>query len=99
MAFAIYSQDKPAHQHVRDEHRAAHYAYLEQHSALLIASGGLQDDAGQTMIGSVIILDVETREEASRFVDGDPFTRAGLAERVEIVRWKKAFFDGKRVTA
>jgi hypothetical protein len=98
MAFAIYTRDKPGHKAVRDQHRAAHYAYLQSHALRLIASGGLQDDAGERMLGGLIIIDVDTAEEARKFVDDDPFTRANLFGQVDIVRWKKVFFDGKRVT-
>ena len=98
MAFAIYTRDKPGHKAVRDSYRAAHYAYLQQHRHLLIASGGLQDDAGAEMLGGLIIIDVDTAEAARQFVAADPFTLADLFEKVDIVRWKIAFFDGKRVT-
>ncbi|KAG8153838.1 hypothetical protein BFF94_011125 [Burkholderia catarinensis] len=40
------------------------------------------------------MVDVETREEAERFIAQDPFTLVGLFERVKIVRWRKAYVDG-----
>ena len=98
MAFAIYTRDKAGHKAVRDEYRAAHYAYLQQNQHRLIASGGLQDDAGIEMFGGLIIIDVDSLDEVRDFVDHDPFTIADLFEKVDIVRWKIAFFDGKRVT-
>lgn len=97
MPYMIYSVDKPDSTSIRDEHRAAHYAFLQRHAQRLIASGGLQDDRGESFIGSTILLDVETREEAQAFVDEDPFTKAGLAHSVVIARWKKAFLNGERV--
>jgi uncharacterized protein YciI len=97
MAFMIYSVDKPDSKHIRDEHRAAHYAFLEAHKHLLLASGGLQNDAGDEFIGSVILLDVDTRADAQDFVDQDPFTKAGLAQSLIIERWKKAFLNGQRI--
>ena len=97
MAFAIITFDKPDHAHVRDQHRAAHYEFLQQHQAKLIASGGLQDDAGEQMRGGLILLVVETVVQAWDFVRSDPFTTAALFARVEVVRWKKAFFDGRRI--
>lgn len=97
MPYMIYSVDKSDSQSIRDTHRTAHYAFLEARQHLLISSGGLQDDAGQRFIGSVILLDVDTREQAQAFVDEDPFTRAGLAQTVVIERWKPAFLGGKRV--
>lgn len=97
MPFMIYSVDKPNSKPIRDEHRAAHFAFLEKHQERLLASGGLQDDAGERFIGSCILLDVDTREQAQAFVNEDPFTKAGLAQEVVIKRWKAAFFAGKRV--
>lgn len=96
MPYMIYSVDKPDSESIRDEHRAAHYAFLQKHSYRLIASGGLQDDSGERFIGSTILLDVETRAQAQAFVEEDPFTKAGLAQAVVISRWKKAFFNGER---
>lgn len=99
MAFLILTTDKADSKHIRDEFRSQHYAFLEERSDLLIASGGLQDDADEEFIGAAIIVDVDTREDAEAFVAADPFTDAGLFETVQIVRWKKAFLDGKRVLA
>ncbi|EIK93739.1 YciI-like protein [Pseudomonas sp. M47T1] len=99
MPFAIYTRDRPGAQAVRAEHRAAHYAYLQAHCAHLIASGGLQDEGGEVMIGGLIIIDFDTRAEVDRFVAGDPFTQAGLFEQLEVVPWKMAFFDGARVAS
>ena len=45
------------------------------------------------MLGTVYIIDVETRVEAVAFVAADPFTRAGLPERVVVTRWRSAFFN------
>ncbi|WP_311970354.1 YciI family protein [Pseudomonas baltica] len=99
MPFAIYTKDRPGAQAVRAEHRAAHYQYLQAHCAQLIASGGLQDEAGEVMIGGLIIIDLDTRAEVDRFVAGDPFTQAGLFEQLDVVPWKMAFFNGVRVAS
>lgn len=99
MAFLILTIDKPDSADIRAQFRAQHYAFLEAQVDRLIASGGLQDDAGATFVGAAILLDCETRAEAETFVEQDPFTAAGLFETVQIVRWKKAFLDGRRVPA
>ncbi|HLU00578.1 MAG TPA: YciI family protein, partial [Burkholderiaceae bacterium] len=52
-------------------------------------------DDGSTGNGSFYIVDVDTREEAQAFIDGDPFTAGGLFERIVIQRWRKAYLDGK----
>ena len=38
---------------------------------------------------------LETREEAQRFIESDPFHAAGLFERVTLTRWRKAYVDGQ----
>jgi len=97
MAFMIVTFDAPGKRAVRDAHRAAHYAFLEAHQDRIIASGGLRDDEDQEFIGGLILLDVPTRAEAVAFTDHDPFQQAGLFGSVTITRWRKAFFDFKRV--
>ncbi len=99
MPFMILTRDKPGHKHVREAHRAAHYAHLERHLHLLLASGGLRTDADDDFLGGLIVLDTDSRAEAQRFADADPFTIAGLFETVEIERWRAAFLDRRKVTA
>jgi len=50
--------------------------------------GPLLDEKGD-MCGSLVILDVETREAAERWAEDDPYAKAGLFERIEIRAWKK----------
>lgn len=98
MPYMIMMLDKPHSKAIRDEHRAAHYAYLIEHQSKLLLSGGLlQDDESQFM-GGLIMLDVATRQEAEAFVANDPFTRAGLQESTRIERFRTAFANRQRVT-
>lgn len=99
MAYLIYTTDKPGREAVRAEHRAAHYAFLEAHSHLLIASGGLQDDAGSAFVGAAILIACDTRDEAEAFLAADPFSSVDLFEEVRITRWKPAFLAGERVNS
>lgn len=99
MPFLILTFDKAGHAHIRDAHRAAHYGHLRAHQAQLIASGGMRDEADEHFIGGAIMLDTDSREAAEAFAASDPFTQAGLFERVEIVRWRPAFVNGQSVMA
>lgn len=94
MPFLIETFDKPDHAHVRAQERAAHLAFLAQHAPQLLACGAKLNDDGSSAGGGVYIVDLETREEAERFIAADPFSLAGLFERVSIVRWRKAYVDG-----
>ena len=42
-------------------------------------------------------MDTDDRKEAKRFIADDPFTKAGLFEKVTITRWRKAFFNKERL--
>ena len=95
MPYAIITFDKPDHLHVRTGVRDEHIAYLKRNQDILLAAGGLTDDDGNGGSGGVLLIDTEERAEAERFVEEDPFTKAGLFEKVVVSRWRKAFFNGE----
>lgn len=95
MAFMIETFDKPGHAHVRAGTRDQHLEYLEAHKALLLACGAKLNDDGSSAGGGLYVVDVETREEAEKFIQADPFSKVDLFERVNITRWRKAYVDGR----
>ena len=95
MPYMIETFDKPDTSELRRELRPSHLDYLERNKKLLLACGAKLLDDGVTGTGSVYIVDVETREEAQSFVDGDPFTSGGLFDRIVINRWRKAYLNGE----
>jgi uncharacterized protein YciI len=95
--YAIITRDKPNSLHVRNAARAEHIDYLTRHQDKLLAAGAQVDDDGQGGYGGIIIVDTEDRAEAESFIRDDPFTKAGLFSGIEVVRWRKAFFDKKRL--
>jgi uncharacterized protein YciI len=62
---------------------------------VLLAAGALIDDDGTGGKGGILLVDTDDRAVAERFIAEDPFTKAGLFEKVTVTRWRKAFFDGK----
>jgi len=96
MPYIIETFDKPGHEAVRQQHRAKHLQFLEEHRSLLLACGAKLDDAGKDLGGGLYVLDVDTREEARRFIESDPFHKdADLFERILITRWRKAYVAGE----
>ena len=91
MLFAFYCLDKKDHSQVRAENRETHVAYLKSFSEKVVTAGPLLSDDGNGMVGSLIILDLADRKEAEAFSEGDPYSKAGLFESVEIRPWKKVF--------
>lgn len=94
MPYIIETFDKPDHQAVRQQHRAAHLEFLDANKQLLLACGAKLQDDGKDAGGGLYIVAVETREAAQQFIDADPFSKADLFDRVTITRWRKAYVDG-----
>ena len=85
MHYVIHALDRPDAGDLRDQTRPDHLAYL---AGFAVTFGGpLLDDDGQ-MCGSLIVLDVDTREAAEEFEAGDPYAEAGLFERVTITGFR-----------
>ena len=97
MPYIIQTTDKSGAAQVRADNRAAHIEYLTKHQNLLLAAGALIADDGSGGNGGVLIVDTEERKEAERFIAEDPFTRAGLFEKITVTRWRKAFFDKQKL--
>ncbi len=93
MPFAIITVDKPNSLTLRNETRAEHLAYLDANKEKLLAAGAKSDENGEGGYGGIILVDTDDRAEAEAFIQNDPFTKAGLFSGIEVVRWRKAFFN------
>ncbi|MGH8629998.1 MAG: YciI family protein [Burkholderiales bacterium] len=97
MPYAIQTKDKPNSAQIRAAARPEHLEYLTRNKDKLLAAGALINDDGTGGDGGILIVDTEDRKEAERFVAEDPFTKAGLFEKVTVTRWRKAFFNRERL--
>jgi len=97
MPYAIITRDRPNSLDLRNATRQEHLAFLDRNKDRLLAAGAQVDDEGEGGYGGIIILDTEDRVEAERFIREDPFTKAGLFAGIEVVRWRKAFFNRERL--
>lgn len=95
MPYAIQTTDKTGSADLRAQTRPAHLDYLKANQHLLLAAGALISDDGTGGHGGILLVDTDDRAVAERFINEDPFTKAGLFEKVTVTRWRKAFFDGK----
>ncbi len=86
MLIALIARDKDGALQTRMDNRSAHLAYIEE-TGVVSQAGPLLD--GDQMIGSLIILDVDDLAAAQSWADGDPYTKAGLFQSVELIPWKK----------
>lgn len=87
MLIALIARDKPGFIDTRLANRAAHLDYVTQ-TGIVRQAGPLLDKDDQ-MIGSLLILEVDDMQAAMRWAAGDPYSKAGLFQDVELIPWKK----------
>jgi hypothetical protein len=93
MLWAISRVAAPNFAENREKSLQAHVDYLRSQKNILVISGATTSDDGKQYVGSLLIVNVKTRSEAQAFVDGDPFTKAGMFTNVTIVRMNKGQFN------
>lgn len=88
MHFVIYCVDKPGI--IRDpEIMKAHVDYLANSPIKNVMSGPLTHDDGEGVIGSLYIVEAESREAVDAFRKDDPLVQADYWELVEVRAFSK----------
>jgi uncharacterized protein YciI len=78
MLFAFHLVDRPDAGDLRARVRPEHKAYLAQVAERIAFAGPLTSDDGQTMLGSLLVIDFADRAAALAWLAQEPFTGAGL---------------------
>jgi len=84
MLYAFICTDKTDGLPIRKENRPEHLAYLKSLGDTLKFAGPFTAEDGETMTGSLVVVEADTLQEAKQIADGDPFAKAGLFASVEI---------------
>ena len=87
MRVALICHDKPSHLQMRQDNRAAHLAYIAE-TGLVDLAGPFISDTGE-MNGSLIVLNVDSMDQARAWATGDPYAKAGLFSAVTLTEWKR----------
>jgi len=87
MLYALICTDKPNGLAIRKATRPEHLAFLEGLGDILVFAGPFTEEDGQTMNGSLIVVEAPSLQAAREIADSDPFARAGLFAAVEIRPW------------
>jgi hypothetical protein len=87
MLFAFICFDKPGKADLRQRIRAEHIEYMMAALDRTAFGGPLQDDDGETSIGSIFAIDFDDRASAEAFIAEEPYTRYGLFEPPRIYPW------------
>ena len=88
--FVLHCLDKPDSLALRMAHREAHLAYVSGRTDVMKLGGPMLDDDGN-MAGSLLVLDVPDKAAAEAFSAADPYTKAGLWQRVVITAFRASF--------
>ncbi|HEX2547051.1 MAG TPA: YciI family protein [Ramlibacter sp.] len=85
MLYVFHLLDRPGSLALRQRMRPEHKAYLATVADRIAFAGPLLADDGETMIGSLLVIDFPDRAAAERWQADEPFTVAGLYEKVSVL--------------
>ncbi|MFC9128520.1 YciI family protein [Streptomyces sp. NPDC057099] len=88
MEFFCYHRDRVGSPQLREELGEAHWAYMDQYEAELIARGPTFADDGETPTGSVHIVALPDPAAARAFAFDEPNYQAGAYRDVLLRRWR-----------
>jgi uncharacterized protein YciI len=96
--FAIIAEDKPGSRDIRLATRAAHLEYLQSFGGQssgtrIVVAGPLLGPDGESMTGSLLIIEAADRPAAESFAANDPYAKAGLFAKTTIAPWRKVVFN------
>jgi uncharacterized protein YciI len=87
MLYALICTDKPNSLALRLAKRPEHVDYLHSLGETLVIAGPFGEADGETMNGSLIVVEASSLQAANEIAAGDPFAKAGLFASVEIRPW------------
>ncbi len=87
MRIVLTCIDKPHALDLRMTNRPAHVEHLNTSGVVELAGPFL--DANGQMCGSMIVLSVDTMQQALDWVSDDAYTKAGLFASVDVREWKR----------
>ena len=91
MHFHVQLIDDPAVPEKRAAHRAAHWAYFDEHRDHFIARGAVLDDAGALWEGSANLIALPSRAHVDAFLSEEPIFHQwplrSCAGRTLQIRW------------
>lgn len=87
MLYALICTDKPGSLPLRKANRPNHLAYLENLGETLVFAGPFTAEDGETMNGSLIVIEASSLDAARKIAAGDPFAKAGLFASIDIRPW------------
>jgi uncharacterized protein YciI len=90
MRWVAIFDDNEESESVRKDHSEAHFGYLATNRDKIVIAGGLRPAPGEWYCGGLWVMEVDSRDEAVRLVEGDPYFQLGLRKTYRLLVWGKA---------
>jgi uncharacterized protein YciI len=85
--FLLHCHDAPGSAQPREVHMQGHLAWIERHIDRYLVAGPALDAQG-AIDASVLIVRASDEADARALLEGDPYFRAGVWQRVEVTRFR-----------
>ena len=92
MQFVIRAYDGEGMLDKRMEVRPRHFEGMEKMKEHTLCAGGMLDEDGK-MIGSLLVMEFQTREELNEYLANEPYVVEHVWERIEVERMNVVIFD------
>ncbi|MEL7541395.1 MAG: YciI family protein [Pseudomonadota bacterium] len=94
--FLINARDKAGASELRLATRQAHLEWAGEYAHKIAMAGPVLSDDGDSMIGSTFVIAFETLDEAKEWAANDPYAKAGVFDRTEIIPFIWLIGDGPK---
>lgn len=92
--FLVNARDKPGVSELRLANRQSHLEWAGGFSHKIAMAGPVLSDDGETMIGSTFVIAFDSLSEAQAWAAEDPYAKAGVFDRTEIIPFLWLIGDG-----
>jgi uncharacterized protein YciI len=90
MQFMLQCFDRPHSLALRLETRPRHLDYVDRSGVKILLAGPMLSEAGDP-VGSLFLLEADDIDAVRRFSAADPYTEAGLFDRIDIRGFRTVF--------
>lgn len=90
MRWVAIFDDNEGRETIRKEHSGAHFDYLSANQDKIVLAGGLRPGPEERHCGGLWVLEVDSKDEAVRLIEQDPYSRLGLRKGYRLLVWGKA---------
>jgi uncharacterized protein YciI len=84
MRYVIQAFDNKNSLHIRVANRGDHVEYVQTQNVKLLLAGPLINDKNEEPIGTLLVVEADSRKDAETYAQNDPYNKAGLFAETRI---------------